>query len=101
MDHKQAVIYQGPWKAVIDDDGHTLRRGERMAVCEKTFAIYNRDPYARDIVPVQPHTAVASEQAEPFDCRRDAVRDVQETKGAGYELTQLPESDCCGGGGCC
>jgi hypothetical protein len=41
-----AVIYQGPFKEVTDDDGHTLRRGIRTAVCEKTFGIYSLDPYA-------------------------------------------------------
>ena len=34
-DRKQAVIYRGPWKSVVDDDGHVLRRGVRTAVCEK------------------------------------------------------------------
>ncbi len=24
-----------PWKQVVDDDGHTLDRGARTAVCEK------------------------------------------------------------------
>ena len=30
LERNQAVIYKGPWKQVIDDDGHTLCRGERM-----------------------------------------------------------------------
>jgi len=29
---KQAVIYRGPWRKVIDDDGHVLERGKRIAV---------------------------------------------------------------------
>jgi arsenite methyltransferase len=33
LERRQAVIYRGPWKKVEDDDGHTLLRGERMAVC--------------------------------------------------------------------
>lgn len=32
----QAVIYRGPFREVLDDDGHRLRRGERVAVCDKT-----------------------------------------------------------------
>src|SRR5690606_30107386 len=39
-DHMQAVVYKGPFKSVEDDDGHVLHRGERMAVCAKTFKIY-------------------------------------------------------------
>src|SRR5690606_20787892 len=45
MEHNQAVIYKGPWKKVIDDDGHVLERGQRMAVCAKTFALFQRAPY--------------------------------------------------------
>ena len=52
LDHNQAVIYQGPWKQVMDDDGHILRRGTRMAVCEKTFQIYGRAPYQDQIISV-------------------------------------------------
>ncbi len=44
LDRKQAVIYNGPWKVVVDDDGHKLYRGRRMAVCDKTFDIYSSPP---------------------------------------------------------
>ena len=36
-ERNQAVIYNGPWKKVFDDDGHILERGQRTAVCDKTF----------------------------------------------------------------
>lgn len=101
-DHHQAVIYKGPWKTVVDDDGHTLRRGERMAVCQKTFDIYSKAPYADSILPVEPHTAVTAEQAEPFDCRRNAIRHPRETKGEQFNTTALPADDCCSPeGDCC
>ncbi|MCA9228387.1 MAG: methyltransferase domain-containing protein [Planctomycetales bacterium] len=100
LDHKQAVVYRGPWKAVIDDDGHTLRRGERMAVCEKTFGIYTRPPYAQQVIAVEPRQPVDPAFAQPFDCSRDAVRDPQVTKGAAPRLTQLPQGSCCGPSGC-
>ena len=54
LDHSQAVIYRGPWKKVVDDDGHTLHRGVPMAVCDKTFRIYSAAPYRDQIVPVPP-----------------------------------------------
>jgi SAM-dependent methyltransferase len=38
-DRNQAVIYRGPWSEVRDDDGHVLRRGVPMAVCEKTWRL--------------------------------------------------------------
>ena len=86
MDHKQAVIYTGPWKAVVDDDGHTLRRGEPMAVCAKTYEIYCRPPYAENIVSVATRGPIAAEAARPFDCRRNAVRDPRETMGDSFML---------------
>ena len=54
----QAVIYKGPWKSVTDDDGHTLHRGERSAVCKKTFSILSKQPYDKAIIPVPPHKPV-------------------------------------------
>jgi len=39
LEKNQAVIYKGPWRHVQDDDGHVFRRGERSAVCAKTFAL--------------------------------------------------------------
>ncbi len=52
LEGNQAVIYRGPWKQVLDDDGHALRRGRRTAVCDKTFHLLTdpRGPYSRDII---------------------------------------------------
>ena len=99
-DRRQAVIYRGPWKAVIDDDGHTLYRGQRMAACGKTFEIYTKPPYADQIIAVEPATPVPVESATDFDCSIDAVRNPQETKAVGdvplQSLTVMPTGDCCG-----
>jgi len=96
LDQQQAVIYNGPWSKVMDDDGHTLYRGRRMAVCGKTFDIYSREPYASHITPVPPTEPVPLDDAAEYDCHRNAVRDPRETKGQDYDATQLPEGDCCG-----
>jgi SAM-dependent methyltransferase len=101
LDHRQAVIYNGPWKAVIDDDGHKLLRGQRMAVCDKTFQIYSHAPYGGQITPVPPHEPVPLEEALPFDCTALAIRSPRETKGKQPGLTILPDSDCCGDDSCC
>jgi arsenite methyltransferase len=101
VDHRQAVIYQGPWKKVTDDDGHVLHRGVRSAVCKKTFEIYNREPYASQITPIEPKVEVPAEQATPFDCHAGTLRDPRETK-RGATLDMLPAADCCSPeGGCC
>ena len=101
-ERRQAVIYRGPWRKVIDDDGHVLERGRRMAVCDKTFQIYSHEPYADDILPVEPYETIELEEAAAFDCGRSAVRDPRETKGHDYEVTDLSGKDCCEpGSNCC
>ncbi|HEX2569651.1 MAG TPA: methyltransferase domain-containing protein [Polyangia bacterium] len=104
LERRQAVIYKGPFQKVTDDDGHVLRRGERTAVCEKTFEIYRREPYAGMFEHIEPLTPVPVEEAQPFDCRRTARRDPRETKGQDYSAT-TEASNCCepgsDGGSCC
>ncbi len=98
----QAVVYRGPFKAVLDDDDHHITRGVRTAVCDKTFQLYKKAPYAQHFDFVEPHTPVPIDEAEPFDSAR-TTRQPRETKGLGYDATTA-ESSCCdsgGGGGCC
>src|SRR5262249_50760230 len=45
FERKQAVIYKGPFKAVLDDDGHRMERGQRHAVCDKTYQLFKKAPY--------------------------------------------------------
>jgi arsenite methyltransferase len=98
----QAVIYRGPWSKVIDDDGHVLERGRRMAVCDKTFQLYRRKPYAKDIIPVEPLETIPIADAVDFNCKRAALRHPRETKGLNYGLTEIPEGACCEpGNNCC
>ncbi len=101
LDRHQAVIYNGPWKTVEDDEGHRLHRGERMAVCDRTFRMYSRDPYASCVTPVPPADDIPLDQAEEFDCHGEARRPPQETKGSRTGLTVLPGDGCCGDSGCC
>ncbi|MGH7857062.1 MAG: methyltransferase domain-containing protein, partial [Candidatus Binatia bacterium] len=100
-EHNQAVIYRGSWSEVKDDDGHTLRRGVPMAVCEKTFRLYTSEPYARDIIGVEPRVSVSAEEAKAFDCSRDAVRHARETKGLAYQATTEATGACCAPGSSC
>src|SRR5919108_2021323 len=97
----QAVVYRGPWRQVIDDDGHTLERGARMAVCEKTFAIYSKPPYENEFILVPPREEVPREKAGVFDCSRDHRRHPCETKGLEYKVTKISDSVCGPGSNCC
>lgn len=103
LERNQAVIYNGPWKSVTDDDGHTLYRGARMAVCEKTFRIYTsgEGPYSGDVTPIEPYDTINIEEAGQFNCRINALRDPRETKGRDYAVTQISDPDACGPEGCC
>lgn len=102
LERHQAIIYKGPWRSVTDDDGHTLLRGQRMAVCDKTFHIYLSEPYRSDIEPVEPYQNVPLAEAAPFHCRKDAVRHPRETKGLDYKVTETTDAPYCGpDGNCC
>ena len=81
------MIYRGPFKEVLDDDGHRMERGKRYAVCDKTYEIYAREPYATSFDFVDPLDEVALENAPPFDCSRTALRHPRETKGLDYDVT--------------
>ena len=100
FDHHQAVIYRGPWKGVVTEEGLVLERGVRSAVCAKTFETYQQDPYSECLIPVAPKHSVQPEQAKPFDCDSVSERSPEETKGE-VKLTILPEGDCCSGDSCC
>ncbi len=100
LERKQAVIYAGPWRKVEDDDGHVLERGVPIAVCDKTYRIYNRDPYGAQIVPVPPLVEVPLGEAGQFDCMRSAIRSPAETKGVDYVAT-TNTGGVCGPEGCC
>jgi hypothetical protein len=113
-ERNQAVIYKGPWKHVVDDDGHVLKRGARMAVCDKTYQIYSKAPYHNDFILVPPSKDIPLSKAKPFsarnrggsatqfggDCHRTVERDPRETKGKKYRRATQAISTCVDGG-CC
>jgi arsenite methyltransferase len=66
-DAGQAVIYRGPWSEVRDDDGHVFRRGVRTPVCTKTFDLLTQEPYAEQLIGVDPNPARVSTTDESCD----------------------------------
>jgi arsenite methyltransferase len=67
-DHGQAVLFTGPWKAVLDDDEHVYERGVPTAVCAKTFEILSGAPYAGQFELLEPAQAVDPASAPLFAC---------------------------------
>ena len=100
VERNQAVIYKGPFREVLDDDNHRMERGRRYAVCDKTYNIYRKAPYAEFFEFIEPLTPVPLDDAKPFDCSRTALRHPRETKGLDYNAT-TDASTCCDGGACC
>jgi arsenite methyltransferase len=108
-DRNQKVVYKGPYQAVIDDDGHTFPRGQRVAVCEKTFELLQAGPYADQPVHVEPRVPVPLPDALAFECTPQhhagvtaglsagvVFRSPRDSKGAGYEATKKGcEPGCC------
>jgi arsenite methyltransferase len=101
FERNQAVIYRGPFKEVLDDDGHRMERGVRYAVCDKTYNLYKKAPFAQFFEFVDPHEEVPLEAAKPFDCARTTRRHPKETKGQDYNATTEARNHCCDGGSCC
>lgn len=104
IERNQAVIYKGPFKKVLDDDGNPMERGKRYAVCEKTYELYKREPYASMFEFVDPLKEIPAESARDFDCSITRLRHPKETKGAEYNDTIQIGDSCCSpesGDGCC
>jgi len=101
FERNQAVVYKGPFSEVVDDDGHRHVRGQRVAVCDKTFGIYGRRPYAEHFELIAPMESIPLDDAAPFDCSRTTLRHPRETKGLDYDLTTEAAGPVCGPDGCC
>ena len=101
LERNQAVIYKGPFKEVLDDDDHRIKRGLRYAVCDKTYNLYRQEPYRDSFEFLEPLEEIPLDAAEPFDCSRTPIREPWETKGQNYDLTSAAAESCCGPEGCC
>ncbi len=101
LERNQAVVYRGPFKKVDDDDGHSFFRGERMAVCDKTYRLLQQPPYAGHFDAIEPRESIPLSDATPFDCHRSKRRDARETKGIDYHLTTEAQPPSCGTDGSC
>ncbi len=91
LDYGHAVIYRGPYASISDDEGHLYLRGERMAVCERTYKLLTAGPYQNDFIGIAP--ALPREPVTwcaPAGTRRPAT----ETKGSVHAQTCSDQSCC-------
>lgn len=101
FDRRQAVVYLGPFKEVLDDDNHRFERGRRYAICDKTYRLLKKPPYDRFFAFIDPLTEVPLDEAPPFDCSGMRLRHPKETKGQDYNATTAASQCCDGGNGAC
>jgi len=94
LDCGHAVIYRGPYAEVRDDEGHTYPRGERMAVCERTYRFLTQGPLKDDFIGLAP--AVPREPPTAWCMPAGTRRPVAETKGAHHAA-----AGCGAGERCC
>ncbi|MGX2039170.1 methyltransferase domain-containing protein [Methylocaldum sp. MU1018] len=92
IDRGHAVIYRGPYEEVRDEEGHVFPRGERIAVCERTFRTITEGPYKDDFIGVEPHVL---QEPMAWCAPPGTRRPVQISKGGRQVVSD------CEGGGCC
>jgi arsenite methyltransferase len=100
FERNQAVIYKGPFREVVDDDGHRMERGKRYAVSDETFQLYGKEPYREHVEMIEPRLAIPLSDAKPFTSEPGRLRHPRETKGQECKGT-TPASQGCDGGSCC
>ncbi|MHB1286119.1 MAG: methyltransferase domain-containing protein [Leptospirales bacterium] len=91
LDRGHAVIYRGPFKETRDEEGHIFPRGERIAVCERTYRTLMEGPYRDDFIGIAPEKLWEGRKwCAPPGTRRSS----QETKG-GSHASGTEEGKCC------
>lgn len=95
IDRGHAAIYRGPYASVTDDEGHVFPRGERLAVCERSFrCLTEAAPYANDFIGVIP-----AKLSEPvvYCAPPGTRRPASETKGGRHQAAgdNLKTQSCC------
>ncbi len=93
IDKGHAVIYRGTFSEVYDDEGYVYLRGQRMAVCERTFNLLTSEAYGNDFIGIVP-TIEADEIAWEYEM--GALRPAIETKGGQSQNTPRDnKNNCC------
>jgi ubiquinone/menaquinone biosynthesis C-methylase UbiE len=81
LDKGHAVIYRGVFSKVYDDEGHVFCRGQRMAVCERSYQLLTSAVYADQFIGITP-----TQEKEPQSwCHASGtLRPVSDTKSAAH-----------------
>ena len=85
---------------VHDDDNHQFRRGERIAVCSKTYKILTSEPYTSHMIGIEPYTTIPESEQKPYSCHGPTIRPASVTKNGPLPATTADVSACTKGS-CC
>lgn len=91
LDCGHAVIYKGPFRTVLDDEGHEFPRGARMAVCERTFRYLTEGLHQDDFIGITP---AEEQEAVKWCAPAGTRRPASETKG-GVHKQAGEKTSCC------
>lgn len=101
-DLNQAVIYNGPFSRVVDDDGDILERGVRIAVSDFKFDQYRKAPYSGSMTFIAPSVPVEPGEAPVFGVSSQSrIRHPKESKGSDYKGESGNMESCCAEGSSC
>lgn len=92
LDYGHAVIYRGPYASITDDEGHVFPRGERLAVCARSFRFLTEGPLKNDFIGITP--AVLRDSPAAWCLPAGTTRPAPETKGGSHAAG-------CALGSCC
>ena len=90
----QYAVYRGPFKAVLDEEGHCFPRNVAISVCTDTASKLSQPPYAGLFTILEPDGST-KELPVAACCPSTSL---------GTALSERSESKCCPGGngsGCC
>jgi len=91
LDRGHAVIYRGPFSYVRDDDGHEYPRGQRIAVCERTFRMLTEGLYRDFFIGITPGKDI---DPVPWCAPAGTLRPARETR-SGVHIAENSGSCCC------
>lgn len=89
LDKGHAVIYRGPFSEVYDDEGHVYLRGQRMAVCERSYRLLTSTTYGDQFIGIAP---TKEHKPNPWCCQPGTLRPAAESKGS---VHKTDKSSCC------
>ena len=92
----QAVIYRGPWRQVMADDGTVLRRGMKMAVGSRSYDLLTSEPHARETLGLEPFDPIDPAMAFGFEAAPNSIRNARQSKCGPADHSHGGEG-CCGG----